>query len=99
MQSDFDEQADLFLAVFWNENGNVALCRVVFASREQALDWAENELRQHTRVPSELVRTNDGVTFSPKRGSELGWRVISAVGAEADREVGSISTHHVESIR
>lgn len=99
MQTDFDEQADLFLATFWNENGNVALCRVVFASREQALDWAENELRQRISSPSDLVRTEEGVTFSPKRGSEMGWRIISAIGAEADRCVSTISAHHVESIR
>lgn len=99
MTPEFDEQADLFLAAFWNDNGNVALCRVVFSSRDQALDWAERDLKRHAPRPGELIRSKEGVTLRPARGSELGWRVISALEAGADRDVADISLQHVETLR
>ena len=45
MSTEIADQADGFIAAFWNENGNSALCQVVFASFAQAQDWAVASLK------------------------------------------------------
>ncbi len=97
--SDIDDQADSFLAVFWNENGNVSLCRVVFATRKQAEQWAEEDLKRQDLAAGRIRKDKDGVRYVSNKGYELGWRIVPAISAEPQRKGSEVSLDHVEVLR
>ncbi len=98
MSNDIADQADGYIAVFWNGNGNVAVCQVVFDSVRQAQDWAEAAL-QKDHAGARIKRDKTGVRVEFPNGDELGWNILPTIRAEADRDGATISGHLVESIR
>lgn len=99
MSNDIADQADGYIAVFWNGNGNVAVCQVVFDSVRQAQDWAEAALTRDHGTRATIRRDKTGVRAEFPSGDELGWTILPTIRAEADRDGGTISSHLVESIR
>ncbi len=100
--SDFEEQASGWLALFTNDNGNCALCQVVFASPEQAVEWARGALAEAgaSKIRFERAsRTVRGEVSGGFGGSELVYQLVPVLLAEPQRRGSAISTQHVHSIR
>lgn len=86
------EQAQGYLAVFWNENGNKSVCKVIFADIKQAQDWAKNLLEEAGHIVTKVDK--DGVQARAGR-SELGYSLIPVILAEPDTLGRDISPDHV----
>ncbi len=100
--SDFEEQASGWLALFSNDNGNCAVCQVVFASLEQGVEWARASLTESgaSKIRFERkTRTVRGDVPGSFGGSELVYQMVPVLLAEASRRGADISTNHVHSIR
>ena len=95
-KSDIEEQASGYLAVFWNENANCSVCKVVFASIPQATEWARKALERHGFKVSKANKS--GVT-ALAGNQELGYRFIPMVLADEDTCGCDVSFDHMERIR
>lgn len=100
--SDLEEQASGWLALFSNDNGNCAVCQVVFASPQQAVQWARQALAEAgaRRIRHERkTRTVRGEVSGSFGGAELVYTLVPVLHAEPGRPGTGISTNHSHSIR
>lgn len=97
-RDDFEEQAGGWLAIFSNENGNVAVGKVVFASRQQGLEWAVANF-QRSGFGNIQVYTDRVAVINAYREESLVYRMIPVLQADADTPGGEISLDHIETIR
>ena len=99
MSSDFEDQASGYLAVFTNDNGNVTICPVVFASTQQAQEWAVAVFKNDGFERRKMRVSPEAVTLEFSNGSEMSYRFIPVIQAEADRGADRISLNHIVTIR
>lgn len=92
---DIEEQAQGYLAVFWNENGNKSVCKVIFADIKQAQDWAKNLLAESGATVTKVDK--DGVQALAGR-AELGYVFLPVILAEPDTPGKDISLDHVVTV-
>lgn len=94
---DFEEQAGGWLAVFSNENGNAALSRVVFASREQGKQWAKALFERHGYTQIKVYK--DRVAVLNAFGDDsLTYRMLPVIQADESMPGASVSFDHIETI-
>lgn len=97
-QDDFEEQASGWLAVFSNENGNAAVCKVVFATRQQGLEWAVANF-QRSGFGNIQVYEDRVAVVNAFREDSMVYRMVPVLQADANTAGADISLDHVETIR
>ena len=91
-------EADGFIAVFSNENANIAVCAIVFSSLKQAQDWAREDFKRNGWASIKLDRT--GLFMTALSGIKEGtFNFLPCIKAEDNARTSDISHDHLFSIR
>jgi hypothetical protein len=95
MNPNIEEEASGYLAIYTNGHGNVAVSQIVFASEQQAREWA---IKTFERMGFKATSMARRVVARTEKG-EMEYAFLPVVHADADRSGADISDDHAVTIR